>query len=307
MRAVKTLVRLGGTATRRQLRLAVVHWRHIDAALEAGLIERTSHGHYCLAGTDAARAAAHRLSGAASHTTAALHWGWKVRLSSPDPHVTVRAKRSLPGGSAEGVVLHWRDLDADDVTDGWVTTPVRTVIDCCLDLPFPDALSVADSARRAGLRPSVVLARSAWLPRRQRAQVARVLAASDRRAANPFESVLRAIALGVPGLVVEPQARIRYDDFYARVDLADEGLRIVLEADSHEFHTERRAFDRDCRRYNGLVARDWLVLRFTWEQVMFEPDVVRRAIEEVVALRRSQGLRRLRTGRLTGPNPRKAS
>lgn len=307
MRAVKALVRLGGTATRRQLRLAVVHWRHIDAALDAGLIRRTSHGHYCLAGAKAAQAAAHRLSGAASHTTAALHWGWKVRLASADPHVTVRAKRSLPSGASDGVVLHWRDLDADDVADGWVTTPVRTVIDCCLDLPFADALSVADSARRGGLRPSTVLARSAWLPLRQRDQVARVLAASDSRATGPFESSLRAIALGVPGLVVEPQTRIRYDGFFARVDLADEGLRLVLEADSHEFHTERKAFDRDCRRYNGLVTRDWLVLRFTWEQVMFEPDVVRSAIEDLVALRRSQGVRRLRTGRLTGSQPRKAS
>ena len=307
MRAVTALVRLGGTATRRQLRLAVVHWRHVDAALEAGVVVRTSRGHYCLAGTDAARAAAHRLSGAASHTTAALHWGWKVRMASEEPHVTVRAKRSLPKGASDGVTVHWRDLDADDVTDGWVTTPVRTLIDCCLDLPFADALSVTDSARRAGLRPSEVLARSAWLAPRQRDRVARVVAASDVRAAGPFESSLRAIALGVTGIVVEPQVRIRYDDFYARVDLADEELRIVLEADSHQFHTGRKAFDRDCRRYDGLVTRDWLVLRFTWEQVMFEPDVVGRAIEDVVALRRSQCLRRLRTGRVTGSNPPQAS
>lgn len=306
MRAVKALVRLGGTATAQQLRLAGVHWRHVHAALEAGLVARTSRGHYCLAGTEAARAAAHRLSGAASHTTAALAWGWKVRLPSDEPHVTVRGKRSLPAGASDGVVLHWRDLDADDVSDGWVTTPVRTVIDCCLDLPFADALSVADSARRAGVRTSTVLARSAWVPPRQQESVKRVLEASDPRAANPFESTLRAIALGVRGLELEPQLRIRYDGFFARVDLADDDLRIVLEADSHEFHTGRRAFDRDCRRYNGLVTRDWLVLRFTWEQVMFEPEVVRCAIEEVVALRRSQGLRRLRTGRVTGSKLRKA-
>ncbi len=306
MRAVTALVRLGGTATRRQLRLAA-HWRHIDAALEAGLVVRTSHGHYCLSGTDAARAAAHRLSGAASHTTAAQHWGWKVRLPSAEPHVTVRSKRSLRTGASDGVLVHWRNLDPDDVADGWVTTPVRTVIDCCLDLPFADALSVADSARRAGMRASEVLARSDWLPRRQRDRVARVIAASDARATGPFESCLRAVALQVAGLVVEPQTRIRYDAFYARVDLADEALRIVLEADSHEFHTERRAFDRDCRRYKGLITRDWLVLRFTWEQVMFEPEVVRRAIEDVVALRRSQGRRRLRTGRVTGTTSGKAS
>ena len=99
--------------------------------------------------------------------------------------------------------------------------------------------------------------------------------------------MLRAIALEVAGLVVKPQVQIRYDDFAARVDLADDDLRIVLEADSHEFHTSRKDFDRDCRRYNGLVVRDWIVLRFTWEQVMFEPAVVRRMIEAAVTLRRS--------------------
>ena len=306
MRAVKALVRLGGTATTQQLRLARVHWRHLDAALGAGLVVRTSHGHYCLAGTETARAAAHRLSGAASHTTAALHCGWKVRLPSTEPHVTVRAKRSLPPGASDGVVVHWRDLESDDVSDGWVTTRVRTVVDCCLDLPFADALSVADSARRAGLRLADVRARAAWLPQRERDKVRRVLEASDPRAANPFESVLRAIARDVRGLRVEPQVRIRYADFYAKVDLADEELRVVLEADSHEFHSKRRDFDRDCRRYNDLVTRDWLVLRFTWEQVMFEPGVVQRAIEDVVALRRAQGLRRLRTGRVTGSKLRKA-
>lgn len=301
MRAVTVLTRLGGTATRGQLRGQGVHARHLEAAIGAGLLVRVGHGRYCLPGTDAARAAAHRLSGVASHTTAALHWGWKVRLPADAPHVTVRAKRSLAARAATGVVVHWRDLDADDVAEGWVTTPVRTVIDCCLDLPFADALSVVDSARRAGVRPATVRARSDWLPRRQRDRVARVVAASDPRAAGPFESSLRAIALTVPGLVVVPQTRIRYDDFYAKVDLGDEELRIVLEADSHEFHSGRTAFDRDCRRYNGLVVRDWLVLRFTWEQVMVEPDVARQAMVDLVSLRCTQGLRRLRTGRVTGP------
>ena len=45
----------------------------------------------------------------------------------------------------------------------------------------------------------------------------------------------------------------------------------MLEADSFEFHGERAALSRDCERYDELVARDWLVLRFTWEQVMHRP------------------------------------
>src|SRR6478735_2495410 len=306
LRPETALARLGGIARRDRLR-ALTHWRRIDAALAEGGVVRVAHGWYSLPLAQSGRREALRLTGTASHTTAANHWGWKVKTVPERPHVTVRRKRHLTRDAQAAAAVHWRDLAVDDVADGWVTTPVRTVIDCCLDLPFDEALAVADSALRSGLSRRDVTERARWLGPRQRGKVARVMGAADHRAANPFESVLRAICLDVPGLVVEPQTRIRYDGFYARVDLADDELRVVLEADSHEFHTERRAFDRDCRRYNGLVTRDWLVLRFTWEQVMFEPEVVRRAIEDVVALRRSQGRRRLRTGRVTGTTSGKAS
>ena len=97
--------------------------------------------------------------------------------------------------------------------------------------------------------------------------------------------MLRAIALGVAGSHWDPQHRIRYDDFYARVDLADERLRLVLEADSFEFHGERAAMSRDAERYDELVSRGWLVLRFTWEQVMLRPAWVARVIERTVRRR----------------------
>jgi len=69
------------------------------------------------------------------------------------------------------------------------------------------------------------------------------------------------------------------------VDLADEALGIVLEADSFEFHGERAALSRDCERYDELVARGWLVLRFTWEQVMLRPEWVAGVIERTVRRR----------------------
>lgn len=67
-----------------------------------------------------------------------------------------------------------------------------------------------------------------------------------------------------------------------RVDLADEGLRIVLEAGSFEFHGQRRALERDCRRYDRLAADGWLVLRFSWEMVMGEPELVRGLVADAV-------------------------
>ena len=65
-----------------------------------------------------------------------------------------------------------------------------------------------------------------------------------------------------------------------------------MEADSFEFHAARKGFDRDCRRYNALVVRGWLVLRFTWEQVMFEPGLVASTVRALVALRGERLLRR---------------
>lgn len=287
LRPEAALARLGGIARRDHLR-ALSHWRHIDAALAEGRILRVSHGWYSLPFGEDGRCEALRLTGAASHTTAANHWGWKVKTAPDRPHVTVRRKRHLARAAQVPVVVHWRDLDTGDVVDGWVTSRVRTVIDCALDLPFDEALAVADSALRSGLRRRDILVRAAWLGPRQRARVDRVMAAADARAANPFESVLRAIAVGVAGLSVEPQLRISGADFRARVDLADAELMLVLEADSHEFHSARRDFDRDCRRYDELTARGWLVLRFSWEQVMFDPEWVGSVLVRVVSLRRAQ-------------------
>jgi hypothetical protein len=79
---------------------------------------------------------------------------------------------------------------------------------------------------------------------------------ADSRAANPFESVLRAIALDVPGLDLVPQFRIDCNGkWVGRVDLADLRLRLVLEADSYEFHGEPELFEKDCKRYEERSTR----------------------------------------------------
>ena len=296
---VVVLTRLGGTARWGQMRRSVSD-RARRRAVAEGRIVRTAYGRYALPLTDEMRVAASRLTGVASHTSAALHWGWAVKTVPTHPHVTVSRHRNITPERRESVCLHWRQQSPDDIVDGWVTSPVRTVIDCCLDLPFDEALSVFDSSWRAGLKPREVQRAALRLPKRQRDRVLAVARAADRRAANPFESVLRAIAMDVPGLSLEPQVVVQEGAFWARVDLADEGLRLVLEADSFEFHATPKAFDRDCRRYNALVSRDWRVLRFTWKQVMFEPDLVRETLVAMVAL-----LRRPRhRSRSTGTKPR---
>lgn len=252
---------------------------------------RVARGRYALPLANAAQAAASRLTGTVSHTSAAQYWGWAVKTTPVVPHVTVARHRTVGADRRRGAVLHYRDLDEGEVVGG-VTSPVRTVVDCCLDLPFDEALAVFDSSWREGLEPDEVRGASVRLPRRSQDRVLAVACAADPRAANPFESVLRAIVLSVPGLEVRPQVVIEHGRFVARVDLADERLRIVIEADSFEFHGSRKDLDRDCRRYNALVVAGWLVLRFTWEQVMFEPGLVASTVRSLVDLRRGRPVRR---------------
>ena len=106
--------------------------------------------------------------------------------------------------------------------------------------------------------------------------------AADRRAANPFESVLRAIALDIPGLDMVPQVVIADGRLVVRPDLVDERLRLVAEADSFEWHGSRKALLRDCRRYTGLVRRRWTVIRFAWEDVMLHPTYVAAVLRDIV-------------------------
>ncbi len=115
-----------------------------------------------------------------------------------------------------------------------------------------------------------------------RQRVLRVIEAADGRADNPFESVLRAIGLDVPGLRLVPQVEIRIPGrWLMRPDLVDERLRIVVEADSFEHHGSRKALVLDCAGYDNLAADGWTVLRFAWEHVMHRPAWVRSTIMAV--------------------------
>jgi very-short-patch-repair endonuclease len=115
--------------------------------------------------------------------------------------------------------------------------------------------------------------------------VRRVLGRADGRAANPFESVLRHLALDVPGLRLVPQRVVIGTRQTVRPDLVDDDLRIVVEADSFEWHGGRADLRRDACRYNLLVVDGWLVLRFSWEDVMFDPDHVRDVLTAAARMR----------------------
>jgi very-short-patch-repair endonuclease len=280
MDAVEALTRLGGLGTRSEV-LALTSRQGLRRAILDGRVVRLKAGTYALPDADQARVAARALGGTVSMLSAALHWGWKVRMPPARPSVTLARHRRIAARGVEADV-RWANLAPDDVVDG-VTGKLRTVVDCARWLPFPDGLSVADSALRAGdVTQPQLLAAAGASSRTGRPAAIKVALAADERAANPFESSLRAIAIGVPGLCVEPQFPI---GTVGHADLADERLRIALEAESWEFHATREAFRYDVRRYTSFTRLDWLVVRFLWEDVMHRPDRVHAILADVVRIR----------------------
>jgi len=286
--AAEALARLGGVCRRKDL-LKQVDRVLVDLALSSGEIVADARGRYALPTADEAMRTANRLSAPLSHLSAALAHGWAVKTPPERPHLTFSAHRKLTKAQRRGVAVHRAELTAAEL-DGSVTSVERTIVDCLRTLPFDEALAVADSALRTRslTRARLLEIAAATVGPGSRA-VRRVAMLASPSAANPFESVLRAIALDA-GLAVEPQVPIGGATFLGRPDLADVGLRIVLEADSFEWHGDRQALRNDARRYNGFAAAGWLVLRFTWEDVMFQPQLVAEVLVAAADERRKAGI-----------------
>jgi very-short-patch-repair endonuclease len=242
---------------------------------------------------EAAVDAAASLSGVICRLSAASYWGWSLKSQPDRPQITLPKHRRPGFERREGVEIRWLDLPRRDIHRGLVTTPSRTLVDCLRRYPFDAGLCIADSALRNGFPQGLLdqLAREARGPGAARVKI--VAKHADGRAANAFESVLRAICLGVDGLSVEPQVSVGSGSFLGRPDLVDRRLGLVIEADSFEFHGTRKALHADMRRYNAFVLDGWTVLRFAWEDVMFRPDIVRSQLQAAVVDRlRQLGLER---------------
>jgi very-short-patch-repair endonuclease len=269
---VTAIERMGGLATRAAL-IRATSRADVDRALRVEAVVRAGQGRYTLPSVDAAAAMAFRMNGHLSLTSAALHHGWEVKDVPKKPHVVFPRHRNVPRPWRDEVVLHRADLQLDDVS-GIATSRELTLLQCLRQLPDDEALAIADSALRHGeiatLRRVVARVQGAGS-----AKVRRIAAQADARPANPFESVTRAICLQVPGLEVTPQLVLSTEHYWACPDLVGRSHRVVIECESYEWHGNRKGFLKDIRRYTLLTADGWLVLRFTWDDVMLRPAWVR--------------------------------
>ncbi|MEU4288784.1 DUF559 domain-containing protein [Kribbella sp. NPDC026596] len=279
---VEVLARLGGWATSAEL-VTVTSRRSLAAAVRCGDVERLTRGIYGLPGlaTDLATAIAH--DGVLSHTSAAAVWRLPLLTTPAKPHITLPTNRNAkPGPPA---VLHWATLPTADLR-ARRTSLVRTVLDCARILPFGEALAVADAALATGwLTHDELVATTAAMSGLGRPNAMRVAAAATGRSESFLESMLRSLLVtaGIEGF--EPQVVVETGESRVRVDLGHRPARVALEAEGYEFHGTAGKFAADCRRYDELVAAGWLVLRFTYQQVIGDPRWVVATVESAVAQR----------------------
>jgi very-short-patch-repair endonuclease len=73
-----------------------------------------------------------------------------------------------------------------------------------------------------------------------------------------------------------------------RFDFAYPDRLLAIEADSYGWHGDRLAFDNDRKRDAEAGLLGWLVLRFTWAQIRYEPEYVLETISQHLELRKPQ-------------------
>lgn len=169
--------------------------------------------------------------------------------------------------------------------------PREALVDCLTVLPAESAVELLDSAlQRRYVSPDTVaadlrarLGRGRLNASGLRNLIARALSGSRSEAEQRMARLLRRSGTGpwVPNHpLLGSDGRV-----VAELDFAHLGLRIAIEVDGRAFHSDRRAFEHDRWRQNALTLGGWLVLRFTWEQIIERPAEVIAIIQQAVDLR----------------------
>lgn len=223
-------------------------------------------------------------SGVVSHLAAASAWRFDgvqpgaVEVSVPLP----RNPRSVTGR-----VHRVRDLEEADVTTLGrlpLTTPSRTLLDCASRLQLPQLEEALDGACRRGQIYLPHLAeRVGALRRKGRRGITRLDQLLQQASERPrgeeswlesaFIRLLRDGGLPVPRL----QVTVTVDGGLERhrLDGTYDEHQLVVEVDGHATHATRRRRQADAERDRHLVALGLRVIRYTYEDIVERPAIVR--------------------------------
>jgi len=283
-----------GVVSREQLLGAGIGRSAIDRGLQAGRLRALFRGVYAVGhvalrreGWWMAAVLACGPGAALSHRSAAALWRLRtdailpVEVTTPDGHGRKRAR----------IATHRTALERVDtvVIDGLrVTTPSRTLVDLATMLDgraLREAVERAQDLRRFHASDVEAAIARAGLRRpgtRRLRELAALLGPDEDNARSHLERLFLALVRRT----ALPRPIANHEIAGRRRDFAWPGHRLVVETDGYRYHSSRHAKRRDHRRDRRLTALGWRPVRFTYEEIAFEPAGVGRELAGLLGERR---------------------
>lgn len=281
-----TIRRHGGLAPTHQLYAAGFNKRVLSFAANHDIIVRVRQGWYCTPDVDPALQSAIRVGGRLGCISgAALHGFW----NPPDEHLHVSlSHNSCRLRTPNSMKLRLRHSGAR-VTTHWNTDsrygssllldPISCLAEVAKCQPIDYAIAIANSALRPqATRSTPLLSRVEWeslansIPRR-----AHLLHLADGVCESGTESIVWA-RFSRHKLPLQRQVWIDRK----RVDFLV-GRRLVIEVDGAAYHIDPVRFELDRTRDAELCALNFVVLRFSYNQVIYRWAEVESAVLAAVA------------------------
>jgi hypothetical protein len=273
------LQRQDGVVTTAQALSAGVTERQLRALIRAGWTQPARGVYVSPHPVDAFRASVRAAllacpDGAACEMTAARLqelWGLAPWTPSEVPQLLVPGDARRP--QRAGMRLHYGlEPHLVQMRQGMrLTRLARTVRDLAARLGPDELVCLLDSALRLGWKPD-----DYPLSRSRAARVSAALILTDSRSESPLETRARLVLTraGLPPELLQLNVFDRDCRWIARVDMAWIGRRVVIEVDGLEYHETPEAVLRDRDKQNRLAGAGWTLLRFTWFDIVRQPEYV---------------------------------
>ncbi len=271
---------LGGAAHTSTARYAGFSKYDIDVAVRRGAVQRVRRSWLIGESASAGQRAAASVSGRLTCLSAAAERGlWTP--SHAAVHVAVAATASRLDST--GVRLHYANGPVPVSRTAVVDPLFNVLFHIARCAPRMDALAVWESALSRNAVDSATLMRVAW----RSAAAAEMAQAATALSDSGIETVFRELMASV-GLTVRQQVWIDGHPLDALI-----GDRLGIQLDGFAHHSSARDRRRDIRDDARLVLRGYTVLRFDYQQILFDPQYV----IETVLTAISQGLHLAGRGR----------
>lgn len=267
-------------------------------ALRSGRLRRIQRGIYLPRRIEAAPLVLARaalissgvIDAVSSHQTAARVHQIAVPEDIRVQHVTVtreQRRRNRPDLHFYTRALGYREVEKRDGVP--VTTVARTLADLATSLDRVPAVWALDDAlrRRLCAKPDIIAVIERWRGGMGCVSARDRLEEADGKAESILETAGRLVLRDRGVRLPIPQHELWAPDgtLVARLDGAYLREKVALEFDGADPHGLPEAVFRDRWRQNGLPELGWTVLRFTWWDVMRDPDGVADIVQRTLSRR----------------------